>query len=165
MPRTKSDTIFKWKSRGLIYNDYDELYEIYIKTTNCWYCQKEFKNSSDRCMDHDHSTGLFRKIVCRACNNCDSYIKYPNGYEGKAYHKQYRTDHKEKIIQYHKKYYEECKEQLKQKRNQYYKDNKETIKQKISCLCGSVIRKDNMKDHLNTQLHLNKMDKYMENID
>ena len=32
-------------------------------------------------MDHDHVTGLFRKIVCRSCNVMDSYIKYPNGYD------------------------------------------------------------------------------------
>tara|TARA_R110002153_G_scaffold245601_1_gene401144 strand:- start:213 stop:575 length:363 start_codon:yes stop_codon:yes gene_type:complete len=120
-------------------------------------------------MDHAHSTGLFRKIVCRACNNGDSYIKYPNGYEGKAYHKQYRTDHKEKIIQYHKKYYEECKEELKQKQKQYGQENKEEISQKrrqpTTCLCGQVVTIRNIARHQKSQRHLNNMDLYMENVD
>ena len=165
MPLTKSQTIRKWKSRGLIYDDYDELYEIYIKTMNCQHCNKEFKNSSDRCLDHDHDTGMFRKIVCRGCNNCDSYIKYPKGYDAKALQKQYRENNKEEISHYANQYYEDNKEKLKQNSIQRYEDNKEEMKRKINCLCGSVISNRSMNDHLKTKLHLKNMDKYMENID
>ena len=139
MPHPKYRTITNWKSRGLIYDDYDELYEIYIKTMKCQYCNKEFNNSHDRCMDHDHDTGLFRKIICRRCNNQDCYIKYPNGYDGKLYRQ---------------KYYEDNKEELTKK-----------MGKKITCICGSVIRKDYKSKHLKSQLHLKNMDKYMENID
>jgi hypothetical protein len=131
--------IYNWKLYGLIYDDYDELYEIYIKTMECQHCNKEFKDSHDRCMDHDHNTGLFRKIVCRACNVNDSYIKYPNGYDKKVYYKQYRQDNKEEITQ--------------------------KASQKIKCLCGSVISKSHIARHLKTKTHLNNMDLYMENID
>jgi len=75
----KSKTINDWKNKGLIYDDYDDLYEVYRKTLVCQHCNKEFKNRYDRCMDHNHKTGLFRKIVCRSCNNHDYYINYPNG--------------------------------------------------------------------------------------
>lgn len=154
MPRSKYDTIRKWKSRGLIYDDYDALYEIYINTTHCQHCENEFKDSFDRCMDHDHDTGLFRKIICRACNLNDSYIKYPNGYDVKLYKKQYEQDNKEKLKHYRQEYYQDKKEEIcKQK------------KQKITCLCGSVFRKDKMSNHLKTQKHLNKMELYMNNID
>ena len=139
MPSTKAHSIRDWKSRGLIYDDYDDLYEIYIKTMKCDHCNKDFKNTTDRCMDHNHETGKFRKIVCRACNTGDSYIKYPNGFNRKKYEQEYRDKYKEEI--------------------------KEKRGQKITCLCGSVIRNDKITHHLNTQLHLNKMDKYMENID
>ena len=148
MPQSsKCKTIYNWKLYGLIYDDYDELYEIYIKTMKCQHCNKEFKNSYDRCMDHDHNTGLFRKIVCRGCNGCDNYINRPNGYDVKKYRKSYKQ-------QYSKQYYEANKEEI-----------SETNKQKITCLCGSVISKCHKSDHLKTQKHLKNMDKYMENID
>ena len=184
MPLTKSQTIWKWKSRGLIYDDYDELYEIYIKTMNCGHCNKEFKNTTNRCMDHNHETGRFRKIVCRECNINDRYIKYPNGYDGKVYSQQYYQDNKKEKLQYQqqyrkdnieqikqkeKQYREYNKEELKQKKNQYYQHNKEELKQKrmqkITCLCGSVIRSGDISRHEKTQKHLNNMDIYMENID
>ena len=68
-----------WKERGLIYHDYDDLFQVYIKTLNCQHCNKEFKNRQDRHMDHNHETGLFRKIVCHRCNTCDFYINHPDG--------------------------------------------------------------------------------------
>ena len=69
----KSTTIGKWKRRGLIHEDYNALYEKYINTTCCDVCNKEFKNRRDRCLDHDHITGEFRQILCRACNTMDSW--------------------------------------------------------------------------------------------
>ncbi len=60
-------------------NDYDELYEIYMKTMKCWNCNKEFESSYDRHLDHNHENGLFRSIVCRNCNSYDSIIRFePN---------------------------------------------------------------------------------------
>ncbi len=49
----------------------------------------EFTKNNWRCMDHNHETGLFRKIVCHKCNMMDSYIKYPNGYSKQAYKQEY----------------------------------------------------------------------------
>ena len=139
MPQLKYQTIGDWKRSGLIYDDYNELYEVYIKTMNCQHCQKEFKNSRDRCMDHDHDTGLFRKIVCRACNTCDSYIKYPNGVDKKEYMKQYYKEHKKEV-------------------------SKKRAK-KTTCLCGLVITNGCILRHQKSQKHLNNMDLYMENVD
>mgnify|MGYP003656670575 CR=1 FL=1 len=75
----KQIAIHTWKRYGLIYDDYDDLFEVYIKTLNCQHCNKEFKNRRDRCMDHNHETGLFRKIVCNKCNSWDFYINHPDG--------------------------------------------------------------------------------------
>tara|TARA_R110000772_G_scaffold107599_3_gene210103 strand:+ start:1385 stop:1804 length:420 start_codon:yes stop_codon:yes gene_type:complete len=78
--KNKSSMISTWKQRGLIYDDYSALYDRYILTTNCEWCKKEFKSSKDRCLDHNHETGEFRKIVCHKCNTHDCYLKYPDGF-------------------------------------------------------------------------------------
>ena len=62
-----------WKRKGLIHSDYDELYTRYLSATNCEVCRKEFIDSFDRCMDHNHETGEFRQFLCRSCNNRDSW--------------------------------------------------------------------------------------------
>jgi Zn finger protein HypA/HybF involved in hydrogenase expression len=71
--------INNWKRRGLIYDDYHDLFEVYRKTLNCQHCNKEFRNKRDRHLDHNHATGLFRKIVCNRCNSQDFYINHPDG--------------------------------------------------------------------------------------
>ena len=71
----KRNIIKNWEQRGLIHADYDILYDTYINTHKCDICGKEFKNTKDRCMDHDHDTGLFRHILCKSCNNHDSWVK------------------------------------------------------------------------------------------
>tara|TARA_R110000787_G_scaffold1144_2_gene4096 strand:+ start:165 stop:650 length:486 start_codon:yes stop_codon:yes gene_type:complete len=70
----KSKGIWLWKIRGLICDDYNELYEKYINTTNCELCDVELttdrhNTKTTRCLDHDHYTGLFRNVVCHTCNS------------------------------------------------------------------------------------------------
>jgi hypothetical protein len=60
--RHKNRTIYNWKKSGLIYDNFEDLYEVYINTMNCQHCNKYFKNTLDRCLDHNHETGLFRKL-------------------------------------------------------------------------------------------------------
>ena len=85
----KYKTIYSWKRIGVIYHNFDELYEVYIKTMNCWHCNKEFNSTFDRCLDHNHETGAFRAIVCHKCNCKDSYLKNPNGFDIKKYKQEY----------------------------------------------------------------------------
>jgi len=74
----KSYTKSSWKSYGLIdsYKDnYEKLYNLYLNTNKCNICKYEFDNSNRRCMDHNHSTGKFRQILCNRCNIQDNWIK------------------------------------------------------------------------------------------
>jgi phage-related protein len=69
----KARTLNDWKRRGLICNDYDDLYDRYLASTNCENCDVEYGKMGDgtgkwRCMDHDHETGEFRNFLCNACN-------------------------------------------------------------------------------------------------
>ena len=160
--RSKNNTISEWRCSGVVYNDFDELYYTYIRTLNCSHCNKEFKNSLDRCLDHDHSTGLFRAIVCRGCNIHDRYINYPEGYDNKLYYKK----NKEKIAKKKKEYGEVNKERIAEAGKIYREKNKEIIKEKknkkITCECGGKYTNCHKSIHLKTMKHT---DWYMEQVD
>ena len=70
----KSHTISDWKQRGVIHDDYEQLYSLYIVTTECMVCHTTFKDSTDRCLDHSHITGEYRNVLCRACNTRDYWV-------------------------------------------------------------------------------------------
>ena len=152
MPISKYNAIYKWKMRGLICDDYDELYEVYIKTMECGHCKTEFTKNNCRCMDHDHTTGLFRKIVCNRCNNKDIYIRFPNGFT--------EQDRKE----YWQEYYQKNKQKKIEQSQEYYQKNKQRIleqeKQKIECDCGSIVRRSGITRHNRSIKHI----EYLNNI-
>jgi hypothetical protein len=73
----KCKRICKWKRSGVQHPDFDELYNIWKSATNCADCDVELVESgingaTRKCLDHDHTTGLFRDIVCHSCN-CRRY--------------------------------------------------------------------------------------------
>ena len=71
MDRHKYLTIYKWKSRGVISEDFDKLYEDHMKINNCQLCNVLFDNiisNNRRCLDHDHTTGIYRQTICNKCN-------------------------------------------------------------------------------------------------
>ena len=70
-------TISKWKQQGLLCDspeDYLTIYYHYLCSTNCEKCNKEFDNTkhNDKHMDHNHSTGQYRNILCHYCNVNDN---------------------------------------------------------------------------------------------
>lgn len=66
----KKGRIKLWKKRGIINDDFNELYSKYLDTKNCELCNIEFggKGKNKKCLDHDHVTGLFRNVLCNNCN-------------------------------------------------------------------------------------------------
>jgi len=67
-----------WREKGMICNDWDKFYDKYLLTTHCESCNLEFGN--ERCnrrnVDHHHSSGHIRNIICHSCNSFRS--KYDN---------------------------------------------------------------------------------------
>ncbi len=62
----------EWKSMGLNIEKFEDIYERYINTNKCDFCDVELVcgmfGSNKKCMDHCHSTGEFRNILCNTCN-------------------------------------------------------------------------------------------------
>ena len=74
----KISKISDWKRYGIIY-DFEKLYYLYINTHQCWVCKNKFKPVGDKCADHDHNITdgeNFRFILCKSCNNHDSWHKH-----------------------------------------------------------------------------------------
>ena len=71
----KNSIINNWLNRSKIKfvdrNEAEFYYETYINTHRCTWCNIEFKNSSDRQLDHCHICSLPRAIICRSCNKQD----------------------------------------------------------------------------------------------
>lgn len=82
----KNVTKQNWKQTGLIMDNFEDIYQKYIHTTNCELCNKEFLKSNDRQMEHNHETGEFRNIVCSSCNMLKHDVKLKSsnssGYSG-----------------------------------------------------------------------------------
>ena len=69
----KSNTISKWRERGILFHDYDLLHDIYLSTTHCHFCNCLLNqcNKSRKCVDHDHDihdNENVRGIICHVCN-------------------------------------------------------------------------------------------------
>lgn len=70
----KNRTITNWKSRGIVFDNKEEAefyYETYFKSTNCNWCDKKYKSSQDRALDHCWDCGRPRAIICNSCNRYD----------------------------------------------------------------------------------------------
>ena len=62
----KSRKISNWIYKGIICKDFDKMYDRYINTNNCNWCNKDI--SKKRYLEHNHSSREVRGIVCQSCN-------------------------------------------------------------------------------------------------
>tara|TARA_R110002012_G_C11382914_1_gene583535 strand:+ start:124 stop:675 length:552 start_codon:yes stop_codon:yes gene_type:complete len=71
--------------------------------------------------------------------------------------KEYREANKGKLLEQKKQYYEANKEKITQQQKQYREANKDIINEKakikISCQCGSVVRKSDFAAHCKSKKH------------
>ena len=75
----KTITISHWKTRGLNEDEFsrEHIYDnIYKPETRCWFCDVVFGQKGDgsgtyKHMDHCHTSGNFRGVLCNGCNTAD----------------------------------------------------------------------------------------------
>ena len=80
----KSRTKSKWKHIGMLFTeeDFERIYNLYLTQELCNACDvkltrgERYTTQSRASMDHDHETGLFRHIICNACNANDKWKTY-----------------------------------------------------------------------------------------
>ena len=71
----KSKTKGNWRHRKIVDEDndnYEKMYKIYLSVKYCERCNCQLNqetHNSRKCLDHDHTTGYFRNVVCHFCNN------------------------------------------------------------------------------------------------
>jgi len=62
-----------WKYIGLDMDNFEEVYQRYLDTTNCDKCNVLLTNGehckTTKCMDHCHYTNKFRRVLCLSCNS------------------------------------------------------------------------------------------------
>ena len=97
-------------------------------------------------------------------NNKEQIIEnYKKYYENNKEHiieqrKIYHENNKEKLNEYAKKYREEHTEEKREYNKNYYENNKEKLSEKITCECGSIVRKDGLTHHHKSKKHLSFLD-------
>ena len=102
--------IGRWKYRGIIADNWEEVYSWYLETERCDICDRALttdtlNTSSTKCLDHDHSITddyNIRGVICQGCNSSETSTHkhvYPNrsGYRfhkrtnGKCFTKRFKT--------------------------------------------------------------------------
>tara|TARA_R110002012_G_scaffold165280_2_gene327577 strand:+ start:45 stop:464 length:420 start_codon:yes stop_codon:yes gene_type:complete len=67
----------EWKKLGIKWDiNIQDPYQMYLDNDKCSLCNNDYKNNSDKQLDHDHLSGHIRGFVCRGCNS--KMAKYDN---------------------------------------------------------------------------------------
>ena len=70
----KKKAFGNWRRVGIIFHDWDLLYDIYLEATKCDFCKCELDTGlykTKKCLDHDHDIiddENVRGILCFGCN-------------------------------------------------------------------------------------------------
>ena len=63
----------KWLGRGVV-GDLQAIYDRWEQATNCEACGVSFEGIK-KCLDHEHTSGEVRFILCNGCNLGDNYLR------------------------------------------------------------------------------------------
>lgn len=50
--------------------DWESIYIQWLVSDQCMFCDKDITDTKkQKCLDHDHVTGLIRGVICKQCNH------------------------------------------------------------------------------------------------
>jgi hypothetical protein len=125
-------------------DDYIKMYPNNLNKFRAYLTRQEIKEYPKKYYDENKDKEL------------DRHKKYYDENKDKVLekNKKYRDENKDKIKEKNKKYCDENKDKIKK----YYDENKEKIKErikeKITCECGSIVRKNDIARHRKTLKHI-----------
>jgi len=73
--------IASWKQRGMIHNDWDFMYSIFMWWNTCDICNKVFTNSRDKQLEHNHFIKDRENIRGIVCNRCNTILRYEDRFK------------------------------------------------------------------------------------
>jgi len=154
----KSGKDKKHTNSTLIFDASDNIYDTKIILIEKFPC-----NSKEELQKREFEIITNTKNCVNSCNGKWVYDeKYQKEYQ-KEYNKNYIKVNKEKITQQTKNYYQINKEKIKQNVKEYNKINNQIISEKrkikITCECGSTLRKSDLSQHCKSKKH----QKYLNN--
>lgn len=67
-----------WKGQGIVSDNWEDTFREFVNTIVCNNCNVKLtgtchgggrRSRTTACIDHDHSNGLIREIICMSCNS------------------------------------------------------------------------------------------------
>ena len=149
----------EFENRKELHRKEREFFEELKATLNCLIPAQTQKEWHAANLDNINK---LRRIY--ASNNKEAKAKQDKKYRDnnkeklKQKSKQYYENNKDHLIKKAKKYVDNNKEKTTKNKNQWYLSNRERIlnkiTQKLTCECGTILSKCNMRPHLKTKKHI-----------
>jgi len=68
--------IYSWKKQGMICNDWEFMYSIFMWWNYCDFCGKVFTKSKDKHLEHNHFIKDRENIRGICCGKCNEQLKH-----------------------------------------------------------------------------------------
>ena len=130
-------------------DDYIKMHPNNLNSYRAYLTDEEHKNRYKKYREENKENESMRKKKYRDENK--DKIKEKN--------KKYNDKNKDKVLERAKKYRDENKDKIKEKNKKYRDENKEKINEKITCECGSIVRKADITKHRKTLKHIEYIEK------
>ena len=121
--------------------------------------KKEAKSEYNKTYREEHHDEIlnrenfFRENNSELLKDRNKDYRENNPEKEKIRKEKYASTHQEERKEYMEKYREEKAEQIAESRKKYNLEHKEENEKRVECACGSIISRQNINSHLDTEIH------------